>query len=275
MTTSAPSPEAQEAPSADRSVFLMHIPKTAGTSLFTVVEREYQPGEYCAIYPDWEGVKAKVAAFPNDQPMQRAVIGHYLYGVHREPELARFLAPTVEHGVFLRDPVRRVVSHYNYMVGSPHPIHQRLIDQHPTLESFLDHIWARNAQSYFIVGAGLAPVLTERLTLDRLQRGFDAVGLVERFDESVVLFAWRFGWRLPYYVPPHNTAKPDSRRIRPEDLDARLVTRIRAANSCDQAAYNLAVDQFEAQCARVPDFAARLERYRNAPVFGRPAAAAA
>lgn len=274
MTTSVSPQEVQESASTDRSLLLMHIPKTAGTSLFAIVENEYQVGEYCSIYPDWDGVKAKIAAFPRDQPMQRAVIGHFLYGAHQEPELARFLGPTIEHAVFLRDPVRRVVSHYNYMVGSPDPVHQRLLTQHPTLGSFLDHPWARNAQSYFIVGAGLAPVLSERLALDRLQRKFHAVGLVERFDESVVMFGWRFGWRLSCYVPPHNTGKPGPKRVRVEDLDARLIARIRAANSCDQVVYDRAVELFDAQCAQVPDFAERLERYRNAPVLGQKAAAA-
>ncbi|WP_165075480.1 sulfotransferase family 2 domain-containing protein [Paludisphaera rhizosphaerae] len=274
MTTSASPLEASESAPALRSILLMHIPKTAGTSLFSLVENEYKAGEFCATYPDWEGVKATIAGFPVNHPMQRAVIGHFMYGVHEQPELARFLAPRVEHGVFLRDPVRRVVSHYNYMIGSTHPIHQRLIDQHPTLEGFLDHIWARNAQSYFLVGAGLASVLTERLALDRLQRNFDAVGLVERFDESVVLFAWRFGWRLPYYVPPRNTTEPAPGRIHAEDLDARLVARIRAANSCDQAVYDLALEQFDAQCVEVPNFSERLARYRNAPILRRSVAAA-
>lgn len=273
MTTSSSPPEASDPYLIARSVFLMHVPKTAGTSLYSLVENEYDDGVFCSTYPDWPGVKAKVAAFPVDHPMQQAVIGHFMYGVHREPELARFLAPTVEHGVFLRDPVRRVVSHYNYMIGSTHPIHLQLIDQHPTLESFLDHIWARNLQSYFLVGASLAPVLTERLALDALSRNFNAVGLVERFDESVILFAWRFGWRLPYYVPPRNTTKPAPGRIHAGDLDARLVARIREANSCDQAVYDRALEQFDAQCAQVPNFAEKLARYRGAPTLRRCAAA--
>jgi len=280
----APEEEAPRPAGGPETLLVMHIPKTAGTSLRAVVDGEYAVGESCAIYPGWPEARAEVAGFPASRGPFRAFIGHFAYGLHEEPELRPFLHDRVRYAVFLRDPVRRVVSHFNYVALSRHPGHRKIMLRHPTLELFLQHSWARNVQTCFVLGGHFsftdrAPLAAGRVAADRLRDAYAVAGIAERFDESVVLCASEFGWRLPAYAPAANVsateAGPDRRRaIRVEDLSPALIKKIRAANRADETAYALALEAFERRCDEVPGFRERLARYRRAAGEGPVAASA-
>lgn len=253
--------------SAGAAAFLMHIPKTAGTSLLALVEREYDRDDHCAIYPGWPEARGDVVGFAASRGGIRAVIGHFFYGLHEDPLLRPLLPPRPAYATILRDPARRVVSLYNYVAASDLPAHRAIAADHPTLESFLDHPWARDAQAAFLLGDVPPAEDPQAALVARLGCDFAAVGLAERFDESVVLIASTFGWRLDRRVSPRNVGRPSSGCLRFEDLDDRLVGRIREVNRLDQLAYDFVRDAFDARCAAVPGFRRRLERYRRAPAL--------
>jgi hypothetical protein len=87
------------------------------------------------------------------------------------------------------------------------------------------------------------------------------VGLVERFDESIVIFQNAFGWRAPYYAKGMvNHTRPHGKMLSPEILDW-LIER----HQLDLELYAFGESLFNKQVAAQPNsFATRVDRFRRA-----------
>ena len=164
----------------------------------------------------------------------------------------------------LRDPVHRVVSTFNHLLSSDYPEHRTIIAKHPTLEAYLKHRSARNAQTWFITGWKRKPIQRTQgrgKCRDRAYaRPIQGCRNRRAFDESLVLFAKKFGWGLPTYVP-QNLARSRMLQLSVEDLDDSLIERIRDINRCDIAIYEHACSMFDAtsvQATRAPFDVARI-----------------
>ena len=226
------------------TLLFVHIPKTAGTTLKTILEKQYSANDRCELYsglPSTDGNPWILAS----QSRPRAIIGHFHYGLHSRPEVRPILEDDFQYATFLRDPVARVVSQFNHVMNSDDPLHREIFAKHPTLERFLQHGWARNVQTQTLTDwcsdqIEREPDSAVRVAIDIMRDHFRVVGVTERFDESLILFAQAFGWRLPMYVPV-NLATSRTRRLRVKDLDDLLIARIRDANRCDISIYEHAV----------------------------------
>lgn len=247
-----------------RSLVFVHVPKTAGTTFQTVLSRVFQGATTCPVYPGWEVARPGVLARPWDSKIA-LVGGHFPYGLHADPDMKPLLSEKVDYITFFREPVARVVSHFNHVRYAGEPGHREIVAEYPTIEKFIEHPWARNVQTNYLLGFGLQfdddPEAAIRAGKAVLRSRFKVVGLSERFDESLILCAEAFGWELPAYAPA-NRAADRARALRVEDLDESVVARIRAANRCDLALYQYAQTLFDKRRARVPDFQAKLDRYR-------------
>jgi len=247
-----------------RSLFFIHIPKTAGTTFQTILSRVYRSTPYCSVYPNWETSKPVIVGHSWGAAL-RAVGGHFPYGLHDDPELRPLVSEEVDYVTFLRDPVARVVSHFNHVMNGEYPDHREVFARHPTIEKFLEHKWARDVQTKFILGYEYRidddPEAAIRDATAILRDRIQVVGLAERFDESLILCAEAFGWELPTYVS-ENRAVDRAKKLRVKDLAKSTIDRIKAANRCDMAVYERAKALFEEQCARTPGFAVKLNRYR-------------
>lgn len=257
-----------------RSLVFVHIPKTAGTTFQTILSGVYRGAATCPVYPGWEAVRPEILARSWGSKLA-LVGGHFPYGLHADPDMKSLLHKKINYITFLRDPVARVVSHFNHVMYAGDPAHAEIVAEYPTIEKFIDHPWARNVQTNFLLGFGLQfdddPATAIRDAAAVLRSRFKVVGLSERFDESLILCAEAFGWELPTHTPA-NRAVDRARALRVEDLDESVVARIRAANRCDIALYEYAQSLFDKRVARVPHFQAKLDRHRARL---QPAAAAA
>ena len=106
-----------------------------------------------------------------------------------------------------RDPVKREISQYHYVRRSPdHKDYHKAKNQ--TLEEFV-LATKGNLQTRLIYGLSDTKIQNGDEMLDiakqHLNSHFSAVGLVERFDESLVLFQDTFGWHTPVYVKQNYT----------------------------------------------------------------------
>lgn len=248
------------------TLLFVHIPKTAGTTFQSILRKLYSEPDRCELYPSWWVAKKGLELRPKREPF-RAVGGHFTYGVHTKPEIRPFLEDDIHYVTFLRDPVDRIVSTFNHLINSDFPEHRAIITKHPTLEEYLKHKSARNAQTWFITGWRKTPIrrapnAAVRAAIDLIRDRFKVVGITERFDESLVLFAKTFGWDLPTYVP-ENLASSRERRLHIDDLDDSLIERIRDINRCDIAIYEYAISMFDAKFSEDSRLRSALLEYRS------------
>lgn len=243
-------------------VFL-HIGKTGGTTLRNVLEREY-PDE--AIYEvDDDAVDAAIKRLEDLPPERkrglRLVQGHVGFGIHEA------LPQRVQYVTMVRDPVRRILSHYHYIRLNPqHHLHERVAGEGMSLEEF-----ARGASPVEPTGvqvrklAGLDagdPVGPDAVdaAISNLEDHFLHVGVTERFDESLLLLKDKISLSSASYARRNQTPKRPTKEDTPEGtLDV-----LREETQHEREVYEHANRLLDEDIAEArEDFESRLTRFRR------------
>jgi hypothetical protein len=267
----------------------IHIPKTAGTTVRTVI-RTSEPGERngrpgANVFRGGGGSNPKTLEKLRDEPQSlnldylRVLHGHLPFGASEYLERG-FPDHVFRYFTFLRDPVERSLSHYFEVLRRP----RRLFDEGEVAEdlaplppgtTFEEAVEAGylhdNVQTRMLSGAvdPFAPVSVE--TLERAKRNlserFALVGLTERLDESLVLAKQRLGFRNILVGSRRvNTSRP-----RGAQVPAALHDTAERANQYDIELYRFARHLFE----RIPEqeeleFQVELAALRSAKSNGVP-----
>lgn len=249
----------------------LHIPKTAGTTLNYVLQRQYsKPG---AIYtlgsPEPEqGVRELNKLPPDQRSAVQLLRGHCAFGAHR------FLTEPSSYFTVLRNPIDRVVSHYYYVLRTPtHEDHARLIEKKYTLVQYIQSgevSMFDNGQTGMLAGragvdfrADFAKCGAAALELaeSNLAQYFDVAGLQEEFDSTLLILQKAYNWKPPYYVAQNVTDK----RPMVDELSAETLDVIRAYNQIDIQLYDRAAARFRDRIAQLgPEFAEELKQFRAA-----------
>ncbi len=235
----------------DRAIVFLHIPKTAGTTLHRIIERQYAPEEmYSVGLVDGHSV----AHLQQMEEAQRAGIrmfrGHMGFGVHQ------YLPGPTTYFTVLRDPVDRVISYYYFIRRTAsHYLHDFISEGEIDLKSFIEskaHVMIDNAQTRVISGVWhgpkfgqCSPEMLERAK-QHLQDEFAVIGLTERFNETLLLLSKTFGWRHLYYTRKNVSRK----RPRKEDLSGDTLDAVIRANRLDMELYEFGKRLFEAHLQR-------------------------
>lgn len=233
---------------ADVVVYL-HIPKTGGSTLVDIMRRQYPPGATRWFsYQRPEQVAAFEALSETEIEGIQLLAGHFPFGIHRR------LPGKATYVTMLRDPVGRFISEYKqvkrkHWQGDWHPPSERL----RSLDDFLDYRIETNAtdvQTRFLSGCfpppGSKPPF-DPLPGDALERAkqniedhFSMVGVMERFDESLLLMKRQLGWPHRVSYVRQNTA-PQS--TSPRDMSTKLLERISESSSSDVALVEFATER--------------------------------
>ena len=256
--------------SVDSPVLFVHIPKTAGTAMFSIAASIHGriPGivdpRIFHIPLDWNG--------SDDDPDAVAAVRsrgpdslRYSSG-HCSIRFRDHLPPDTRVITMLRDPVQRVRSAYANMRRGPNNGYHEIAIR-ATLEEILV---ARslpeidNGQVRRLAGIQPDAGPTDRSHLDLAIRNIDekitAVGFTERFDESFQLFRTELGWPRRGYMPL-NVAPKNDRRNQPS---AELIALIAERNAYDIELHAHAARRFDARIADLgPAFQAEVERSRR------------
>lgn len=211
-----------------RLVCFVHVEKAAGMTLHGIFRNNWPAGyltltpwELWSNEPGSELTPGELRWLLNALPWTRGVGGHTVRSYLGYGEAVR---RPVAYVTVLRDPVSRYISHYNYQ--------REVMGKGWTIESFLREPRFDNFMTRRIAGSSDV----ERAKRELRDR-FSFVGLVERYDESLLLMRDRLGlpgMDLRYQrenarsSPAPAAGVPDSREVR---------DRIREANSLDLELY--------------------------------------
>ena len=246
------------------TAIFLHIPKAAGSTLSSVVWRQYPPNRIYSIYGKvlYEEIQRFIDLPEEKKATIECLIGHFHYGIHKH------LPQAAEYFTMMRNPIDRVCSAYRYTKSQKDNwIHDLVVDSNMTLEEFVTKdghtsLAARNFQTRFLADVPLDRAVEaedfERARQHLTQR-IKCCGIVEQFDESLLLLQQTFGWKYVYYVLKNVT--PNKTREKQTNTELEV---IRQYNQYDIALYDLSKKQFEsAWKAYQQKYPGRLQRFRR------------
>ena len=214
---------APRAPAPRADVLLLHIPKTAGISLYTAMARWFGPEQSLRYPRSTEEFKQQFLRLPEqDLRRYRLISGHF----HLPFWLRRDLGGRVVVAL-VRDPVERFLSTYRYTRSWPgHPRHAMV--RNMSVAQFVDHCVAEtarhNGQCQFLCGT--TDFLAAR---EMAQKQVDLLGTVEEIALLTSALSERLGVPLALGMENRSLLEHPKR----SDLDPALIARLESCNAED------------------------------------------
>ncbi len=241
--------------SVGRLLLFVHVPKAGGSTIRSIISRNYSNGARVA-FDEWQDVDFRKIA---SSESTRLIIGHFRFGMH-----FGIMRP-ISYCAMLRDPVERYVSDYFYAYSSPsHRLREAITSGRLTLEQFL-----LNADPVALVrqltGLDDPRVLREPDLAERIvASSYSMLGISERFDESVLLLAHVNGWAPPIYIPKNKTRLSADLSERREQSKTELAPAVSSRFERDLAFYKFCCDRLDQSITMAGrDFKTALEAFRS------------
>lgn len=224
-------------------ILVIHIAKTAGTSLRRMLQDEYGPRH---VYPgDWHLERLPNAWYPLGSemlgdyaklPPHNVLIGHFTAA------MADRLPRRYRTATFLREPVQRSLSmlgHFSHTLGVSVPA---LIEDEAFMAANIADFQTRVLGADGVCDPHLVEVVDD-VVLDRAVRRLETlefVGLTERFAESCAVFDERFGTRVSRSIRREAVHRPEGSEY------AEHAPRIEPLLRRDRILYETALARFDA-----------------------------
>ncbi|MBT8195204.1 MAG: sulfotransferase family 2 domain-containing protein, partial [Bacteroidia bacterium] len=184
--------------------------------------------------------------------------GHVLFKIHKH-----LIGPT-KYLTFIRHPASRVVSLYHFMKSTPqNRLYPVIHKNNMSLKDFVLHIDDADINNTQIKRIGGGPFLTENEQLEKalknIEEYFPVVGIVEQYDESLMLLKNYYQWSWPFYATVNkNKQKPKSEV--PEDVREIILQK----NQGDLQLYNEMKSQLDNQIKKSEqDIAQQVKKFQS------------
>ena len=217
----------------------LHIPKTGGTTLRDIIQRQYLSKNILTI-PTLEESENILETVPSVKINQLELVqGHLKYGIHLN------LNRSAKYFAILRNPIDRVLSTYYYVISQDN--NPQNLSSNDNTMSIFDYVnsginpFLINGQTQLISGKTCSindPLIRSKELLSiakkNIKENFIFTGTTEQFDESILLLKGILRWKSPYYSRANKTKnKPDYKKI-----DKKIRDFIKDHNQLDINLYN-------------------------------------
>jgi hypothetical protein len=222
----------------------LHIPKTAGTTFTQILKNQF---EKCAMFQFSGDIDHDLNRLNALSGQQKELLN--IYSGHAPIKTGIEVIDKLDTITFLRDPVARVQSYCRHVFDGKSP---KILDLLPNkkfdLDVFLDKGFfeLHNLQTKMLInkGDGAAPLKISdyeaiNLAVDNLINKLKFFGLVEYFDESLLLFQRQFKWKNIDYSSQNKSAHSQALIF-----EKRHLKRIKELNQLDIELYNIAKNHF-------------------------------
>lgn len=231
----------------------LHIPKSAGTSFSNCLRRLYKANRFkhniFVFEGDFEQDMARYQTLTSEERSKLVLVSGHVPLVTGIQDIDAL--PTI---TFLRDPVERVKSLCQHI--SEGKVWN--LDPNQNLDAYLNdpyNIWIDNLQTRTLLGQAnyALPETSEAsivaLAMDVLENRLACFGITEYFDDSLLLFMHRLGWRA-YPIYTKLNQKSTAKLLHFTDSQ---LAKIRDRNKIDIQVYEAAVGLFKDRLAARAD----------------------
>jgi len=234
---------------ATNVLVFVHMPKTAGSTFHDLLQKQYKDKvHYFASGNGFKQLNGLRHMSQAEIDRIDIVRGHINYGIHQ------YFKKQCEYITFLRSPVKRIISHYQYLQHNPfHPLHKIFNREKFSIRDFL-HKTTDNDNGQIRALCGISNTLSmfegpripsgdiNELHLKQAKEileSFVAFGIQEKFDMSLLLMKNKLGFDFPLYKSQNLSNKNSKVFVSQEDIDF-----IKEFNSFDIKLYNFALELF-------------------------------
>ena len=250
-------------------IIFLHVPKAGGSTLHKIIESQYPQKAIHDVkhyHEQDEKVKA-LKALPEDvRSKLRVIKGHMPFGLHE------YISQPYTYISFMRDPIKRIVSHYYYAKSRQgHYLYDHIINNKMSLLDYANSEITPELHNYMVRAlSGLtrkSQYNFEECTQEHLeeakrviQKYFCFVGLTEAFDTSLLLLKDMFKWKNIYYFKRKiNASNPGTKKIPDKTLQA-----IEDNNKLDIELHKYVKSEFEKRVeSRGEDFQKQLLKFKK------------
>ena len=232
-------------------LIFLHIPKAGGSTFHDMLERYYDKSTI--FDKDIKG-GFPVADFIKLSEIERnkfkLLKGHMKFGMHKycNSEIVKYIT-------ILRNPVDRVISHYYYAKNNPyHYLYNDIKNKNISLVDYVSRNMTNeteNGQTQLLTACeGVCNHEHFELAKKNIQKHFITFGIMEYFDESMILFKNILKWEAyPFYLKQN-----EGRNKKENDVTEEVISIIMQKNHYDIELYNWAVKIFSENIALIPEF---------------------
>ncbi len=223
----------------------LHIPKTAGTSLVSMVQQNVSSESAIYLYQSPPlSIEQVSATLAEKGEKLSAIVGHF----HYSSGFLQIYDGSVLRATILREPIQRIVSHYFYLrsIADENPVGKRLVDDNASLVDFITRPYTPNSDNLMVRmlcsddcnelpwGECRREMLEQ--AKHNLTHGFDVVGFTEDYDSFSHLVSQAMRWSKGVHSRTNVTqSKPPI-----DAIDSRELEIVRENSSLDIELYEFA-----------------------------------